>query len=77
VVASFNNKSIIGYNTCVAKSYYYYSSTTVLEAETIGLLEAIKVAISDGMCVVRFETDFKSIFDALATTNTSIKTKYI
>jgi len=76
--ASFNNDSIKGYGMCFrdsselfmfGKSDYYYSSTTILEAETIGLLEAIKVALSNGMHVVWFETDCKAISDALATTN--------
>jgi len=76
--ASFDNDSIKGYGMCfrdssgifmLGKSDYYYSSTTILEAETIGLLEAIKVVISNGMHVVWFETDCKAISDALATTN--------
>jgi len=53
----------------LGKSDYYYSSTTILEAKTIGLLEAIKVAISNGMHAVWFETDCKAISDALVTTN--------
>jgi len=53
--AFFNNNSIMGYVICfrnssgvliLGKSAYYYSSHTVLEAEIIGLLEAIKEAIS-------------------------------
>lgn len=77
-VASFNNNSIMGYGICfrnssgvliLGKSGYYYSFTTVLEAETIGLLEAIKEAISTGMQAIRFETDCKSIPDALSVNN--------
>jgi len=53
----------------INKSDYYHSSTTVLEAETIGLLEDIKVAISNGMCAALFETNCKSISHALAAIN--------
>jgi len=76
--ASLNNDSIKGYGMrfrdssglfMLGKSDYYYSSTTILESETIGLLEAIKVTISKGMHVVWVETDRKAISDALATTN--------
>jgi ribonuclease HI len=76
--ASFNNNSIMGYGICfrnssgvliIGKSGYYYASTTVLEAETIGLLEAIKEAISTGMQAVIFETDCKTIPDALSVNN--------
>ena len=56
----------------LGKSDFYYSSSTVLEVESLGLLDAIKVAISYGMCDVMFETDSKILSDALATTNTSI-----
>jgi ribonuclease HI len=75
-VASFNNNSIMGYGICFrdssgsflfGKSDYLYSSTTILEAETIGLLEAIKTAILNGMTAVFYETDCKSLADALAT----------
>jgi len=68
----------MGYGICfrnstgvliLGKSGYYYSSTTVLEAETIGLLEVIKEAISIGMQVVRFEIDCKTIPDALSINN--------
>ncbi|XP_024629881.1 uncharacterized protein [Medicago truncatula] len=74
--ASFNNNSIMGYGICFrdssgsfmfGKSDYLYSSTTILEAETIGLLEAIKMAILDGMTAVFFVTDCKTLVDALAT----------
>jgi len=74
--APFNNNSIMGYGICFrdfsgsfmfGKSDYLYSSTKILEAETIGLLEAIKIAILNGMTAVFFETDCKSLVDALAT----------
>lgn len=44
--------------------------STVLEAESLGLLEAIKVAISNDMRDVMFETDSKVLSDALHTTST-------
>lgn len=53
----------------LSKSDHSYSSTTALEAEVIVLLEAIKVAISNGMHVVWFETDFKTLSHGLATNN--------
>jgi len=77
-VTSFYNNSILGYNMCfkyymrllvLGKSDYFYFFATVLEAETIGLLEAIKGGISNRMHVVLFETNCKSLSDALATTN--------
>jgi len=75
--AAFNNNAIMGYDMCfrdstglllLGKSDYFHSSTTVLEAKTIGLLEAIKVAISNGMHVVLFERDCKSLLDAIFST---------
>jgi len=47
----------------------YSSFATLLEAETLGLLEALKVAISNGMHFVLFETDSKILSDMLATNN--------
>ncbi|KEH37011.1 hypothetical protein MTR_2g028885 [Medicago truncatula] len=56
--AAFDNNSVMGYGMCfrdsmgvllLGKSDFYYSSATVLEAESLGLLDAIKVAISHGM----------------------------
>jgi len=61
--ACFNNNSIIGYGICFrdssgsfmfGKSDYLYSSTTIIEAETIGFLEAIKMAILNGMSTAVF-----------------------
>jgi len=72
--AALNNDAIMGYGMCfrdstglllLGKSDYFHSSATVLEAETIGLLEAIKVVISNGMHAVLFETDCKSLSDAI------------
>ena len=80
-VATFHNNSIMGYGICfcdsmgvllLGKSDFYYSSSTVLEAESLGLLDAIKVAISHGMCDVMFETDSKILSDVIATTTTPI-----
>ncbi|XP_024633515.1 uncharacterized protein [Medicago truncatula] len=77
--AAFNNNSIMGYGMCfrdytgtflLGKSDFYHSSATVLEAESLALLDAIKVAISNEMHVVLFETDSKILADAL-TNNSS------
>ena len=77
--ASFNGNSIMGYDMCfrdstslflLGKSDYFATSTTVLEVESLGLLEAIKVAISNDMQDVMFETDSKVLSDALHTTST-------
>jgi len=71
----------MGYDMCfrdsmgvllLGKSDFYYSSATVLEVESLGLLDAIKVAISHWMCDVMFETDSKILFDVIATTTTPI-----
>jgi len=52
---AFNNNYIMGHGMCfcdsmgvllLGKSDFYYSSATVLKAESLGLLDAIKVAIS-------------------------------
>jgi len=67
----------MGYNMCfrdstelllLGKSDYFHSSTTVLEAKTIDLLEAIKVTISNGMHAVLFEIDCKSLSDVICFT---------
>jgi len=76
VDATSCNNSIMGYGICFGdfsrsfmfdKSDYLYSFTRVLEAEAIALFEGIKVAILNGINVVFFETDCKSLADALAT----------
>ncbi|XP_024636515.1 uncharacterized protein [Medicago truncatula] len=73
--AAFDNNSVMGYGMCfrdsmgvllLGKSDFYYSSATVLEAESLGLLDAIKVAISHGMRDIMFETDSKILSDAIA-----------
>lgn len=56
----------------LGKSDFYYSSATVLEAESFGLLDAIKVAISHGMHDIMFKTDSKILSDAIATTTIPI-----
>jgi hypothetical protein len=75
--AAFNNNVIIGYDMCfrdstglllLGKSYYFHSLAIVLEAETKGLLEVIKVAISNGMYAVLFEIDCKSLPYAICST---------
>jgi len=54
---------------CFVKNKIHLHVFTVLEAEAIDLLEAIKEAISTGMQVVGFETDCKTIHDALSVNN--------
>jgi len=65
--------TILGFGMCfrdfkgtllLGKSDFYLSSATILEAKSIGLLD-IKVAISNGMYVVLFETDSKILSDAI------------
>ena len=51
----------------LGKSDYFESSATVLEAETISLLEAIKVVISNGMHVVLFES-CKTLYNVISFT---------
>ena len=67
--AAFNNNAIMGYDMCfrdstgqllLGKSDYFHSSATILEA--------IKVAISNEMHAVLFETDCKSLSDAICST---------
>ena len=79
--AIFNGNMIMGYEICfrnstgnflLGKSDYNYSSTTVLEAEAIGLLESMKLAISKAFHHVIFETDSKILVDLLKSTTPSI-----
>ena len=72
--AAFNNNFVMGFGMCfrdfkgnllLGKSDFYHSSTTILEAESLGLLDAIKVAISNRMHVVLFKTDSKILSDAI------------
>lgn len=69
----FNNNTIIGYEMCfrdstsqflLEKSDYSPSSFIILKAGTLGLLEALKVIISNGMHIVLFEIDFKILSNA-------------
>jgi len=71
----------MGYGMCfrdsmgvllLGKSDFYYSSAIVLEAKSLGLLDAIKVAISHEMRDVMFETDSKILSDVIASTTTPI-----
>jgi hypothetical protein len=52
------------------KSNYFVSFTIGLEAESLGLLEGIMVAISNGMQDVMFETDSEVLSNTLNTTST-------
>jgi len=56
----------------LGKLDYSPSSATILEAETLGLLEALKVTISNGMHFVLVETDSKILSDMLATNNSHV-----
>jgi ribonuclease HI len=76
--ALLNGNSVMCYGLCFrdssgnllfGKSDFKLLSTTVLEAEAIGLLEALKMAISKGLCNVAFETDSKLLVDLLGNTN--------
>jgi len=75
--AAFNNNANMWYGMCfsdstwlllLGKSDYFDSSAIVLEAEIINLLEAIKVAISNEIHVVLFETNCKTLSDAISST---------
>ena len=72
--AMFDNNTIMRYGMYfrnslgqlfLGKSGFLLSFATVLEAGSIALLESIKTAISNGMHTVLFETDCKSLVDAL------------
>jgi len=79
--SSFNNNSIFGI-VCVLetptrfflldKSDYFHFFASILEAETMDLLEAFKVSILNGMHVVLFETNRKSLSNSLANTHTPL-----
>ena len=73
--AMFDNNSTMGYGMCfrnhlrqllLGKSGYLHLSASFLEAETIALLKAIKMAISNGFHFVWFETDCKLLADDLS-----------
>jgi len=70
----FDNNTIMRYGMCfrnslgqllLGNSGFLLSFATVLEAKSIALLESIKTSISNGMHTVLFETDCKSLIDAL------------
>lgn len=72
--ATFHNNSITGYGICfrnhlaellIGKSDILLSSATILEAETIALLESLKMATTNGMHEVLFETDSKTLVDVI------------
>ena len=77
---TFNNNSIMRYFMCfrdstgiLGKLDYSCSSATFLEVESIDLLKAIKVDISNWIQVVLFETDSKTLSDALANHHYSLQ----
>jgi len=79
--ATFNNNTIMGYGMCfrdstgkllIGMSGYSQISTTVLEAESTGLLETIKTTTSNGLQRVLFEIGSRSLVNALNTSNTPL-----
>lgn len=56
----------------LGKSDYSRFYVTIMKAGTLSSLEALKVAISNGMHFVLFEIDFKILSDMLATNNSPI-----
>jgi len=77
----FNGNSAMGYGICFrdssgsllfGKSDYKYLSVIVLEAEAIGLLESLRLAISKDFHNVVFETDIKLLVDLLHNSNLSL-----
>jgi len=63
--ATFHNNSTVGYGIwfrdhlgqlLIGKSDFLHSSTTVLEAEVVALLEYLKMVATNRMHVVLFET---------------------
>lgn len=56
----------------LGKSDYSRFYVTIMKAGTLSSLEALKVAISNGMHFVLFETDSKILSDMLATNNSPI-----
>ena len=79
--AMFQNNAIEGYGLCfrnsmgqfiIGKSAFSSSPGSVLEAEAIALFEAFKMAISCGFLSVHFETDNKTLVDAVHSNSTHI-----
>jgi len=71
---SFHKNSILGYVTCfrnhlgqllTCKSDFLLVSSTILQTESITLLEYMKTTISNGRQAVLFETDSKNLADVL------------
>jgi ribonuclease HI len=76
--ALFNNNTTMAYSLCfrdstgallIGKSEYLHLSVSVLEAESLGLLHSLKMTISNSMHNVTFETDSKTLADALSARN--------
>ncbi|XP_024639948.1 uncharacterized protein [Medicago truncatula] len=77
----FNGNLVMCYGLCFressgnllfGKSDFKLLSATVLEAEAIGLLESLKMAISKDLCHVAFETNSKLLVDLPGNTNLPI-----
>lgn len=71
---SFRNNSVLGYETCfrnhlgkllTGKFDFLLVSVTILEAESISLLESMKTITLNGMQVVLFETGKKNLADVI------------
>ncbi|XP_024630723.1 uncharacterized protein [Medicago truncatula] len=69
-----HNNSITDYGICfrnhlgellIGKSDFLLSSATILEAETIALVESLKMATTNGMHEVLFETDSRTLVDVI------------
>jgi ribonuclease HI len=76
--AIFNNNTTMAYGLCfrdssgallMGKSEYLHLYVSVLEAESLGLPHSLKMAISNHLHYVTFETDSKSLADALKVHN--------
>jgi len=72
--ATFHNNSTVGYGIyfrdhlgqlLIGKSDFLHSFATVLEAEAIALLESLKMATTNGMHAVLFETDSKTLVEII------------
>jgi ribonuclease HI len=75
--ALFNNNTITGYGLCfrdstgqlvLGMSNYAFFSSSSTEAEALGLLEAIKLAVERGYQSVTFESDCRFVVEAVNTT---------
>jgi len=79
--ALFNNNTTMAYNLCfrdstcaviVGKYEYLHLYVSVLEVESLGLLHSLKMAISNDMHNVTFETDSKTLVDAISARNITL-----